>query len=185
MTSSATHRSTASGSTAGRIAGSAASTGLSQAALNYAKTAEQIWLDAHPNYWQPSTTLDNQITHPGNQLNPWMMSFPVKGNPASDWAGGANPADAAAFTQHFEDMTSSESRGLLEFLFERSYRPDFTHRRTELGFALGQAHWGRGYASEAIRMAIAYAFDVLAFRRARHGALRGDRARAPAAAEAR
>ena len=33
-----------------------------------------------------------------------------------------------AFTQHFEDMTSSESRGLLEFLFERSYRPDFTHR---------------------------------------------------------
>ena len=33
-----------------------------------------------------------------------------------------------AFTQHFEGMTSSESRGLLEFLFERSYRPDFTHR---------------------------------------------------------
>ena len=33
-----------------------------------------------------------------------------------------------AFTQHFVDMTSSESRGLLEFLFERSVRPDFTHR---------------------------------------------------------
>lgn len=45
------------------------------------------------------------------------------------------------------------------------YRPDFTHRRTEIGFALGQAHWGHGYASEAIRLAIAYAFDVLAFRR--------------------
>jgi chitodextrinase len=68
---------------------------LLQAALNYARTAEQIWLDAHPNHWQPSTTLDNQITHPGNQLNPWMMSFPIKGNPSSDWAGGANPAELA------------------------------------------------------------------------------------------
>ncbi|KFE62306.1 carbohydrate binding domain-containing protein [Hyalangium minutum] len=68
---------------------------LLQAALNYAKTAEQIWLDDHPNHWQPTTTVDNQITHPGNQLNPWMMSFPVKGNPSSDWAGGANPAELA------------------------------------------------------------------------------------------
>ena len=33
-----------------------------------------------------------------------------------------------AFTQHFEDMTRSESAGLLDFLFERSVRPDFTHR---------------------------------------------------------
>ncbi len=33
-----------------------------------------------------------------------------------------------AFTQHFEDMTREESRGLLDFLFDRSVRPDFTHR---------------------------------------------------------
>jgi taurine dioxygenase len=33
-----------------------------------------------------------------------------------------------AFTQHFEGMTRSESAGLLDFLFERSVRPDFTHR---------------------------------------------------------
>ncbi|HZH79626.1 MAG TPA: carbohydrate binding domain-containing protein [Archangium sp.] len=68
---------------------------LLQAALNYAKTAEQIWLDAHPNHWAPSTTLDNQVTHPGNQLNPWMMSYPVKGDASNDWAGGANPAELA------------------------------------------------------------------------------------------
>lgn len=66
---------------------------LLQAALNYAKTAEQVWLDLHPNHWSPSTALDNQITHPGNQLNPWMMSYPVKGNHAADYAGGANPAE--------------------------------------------------------------------------------------------
>lgn len=68
---------------------------LLQAAQNYAKTAEQVWLDAHPNYWSPSTALDNQVTYPGNQLNPWMMSYPVKGNPAADYAGGANPAELA------------------------------------------------------------------------------------------
>ncbi|MEN9867235.1 MAG: hypothetical protein RL748_2825, partial [Pseudomonadota bacterium] len=68
---------------------------LLQAAQNYAKTAEQIWLDAHPAYWQPTTARDNQVTHPGNQLNPWMMSYPVKGDPNNDYAGGANPAELA------------------------------------------------------------------------------------------
>jgi chitodextrinase len=68
---------------------------LLQASMNYARTAEQIWLDGHPNHWSPSTTLDNQVTYPGNQLNPWMMSYPVKGNAAADYAGGANPAELA------------------------------------------------------------------------------------------
>ena len=68
---------------------------LLQPALNYAATAEQIWLDAHPHYWQPATPLEREITHPGNQLDPWMYSFPVKGNPGNDWAGGANPAELA------------------------------------------------------------------------------------------
>jgi chitodextrinase len=68
---------------------------LLQAAMNYARTAEQIWLDAHPNYCSPSTTLDHQITYNGNQRNPWMMSYPVKANPAADYADGANPAELA------------------------------------------------------------------------------------------
>lgn len=68
---------------------------LLQAAQNYAKTAEQIWLDTHPNYWSPTTALDNQVTYPGNQLNPWMMSYPVKGDASKDYAGGANPAELA------------------------------------------------------------------------------------------
>jgi len=68
---------------------------LLQAALNYAKTAEQIWLDGHPNHWSPSTALDKQVTHAGNQLNPWMLSYPVKGDAANDYAGGANPAELA------------------------------------------------------------------------------------------
>lgn len=68
---------------------------LLQASLNYAKTAEQIWLDEHPNYWKPTTAIDREVTYDGNQLNPWMMSYPVKGNAANDYAGGANPAELA------------------------------------------------------------------------------------------
>ena len=66
-----------------------------QASLNYAKTAEQIWLDTHPNYWSPSTDAEKQVTYAGNQLNPYMMSFPVKGDEANDYKGGANPAELA------------------------------------------------------------------------------------------
>ncbi|KHL92446.1 alpha-amylase [Paenibacillus sp. IHB B 3415] len=68
---------------------------LLQASLNYAKTAEQIWLDEHPNYWKPVNPIDREVTYEGNQLNPWMISYPVKGNTASDYAGGANPAELA------------------------------------------------------------------------------------------
>lgn len=66
---------------------------LEQAALNYAKTAEQMWLDANPNHWKPSTALDREITYEGNQLNPWMMAYPFKGDPANNYKGGANPAE--------------------------------------------------------------------------------------------
>jgi RimJ/RimL family protein N-acetyltransferase len=45
------------------------------------------------------------------------------------------------------------------------YHPDFTHQRCEIGFALARAQWGRGYAAEAIRLALTHAFDELGFRR--------------------
>ena len=66
---------------------------LLQAALNYAQTAEQIWLDDNPYHWMPATSLDHEITYFGNQLNPWMMSYPVKGDASNNWQGGANPAE--------------------------------------------------------------------------------------------
>lgn len=41
----------------------------------------------------------------------------------------------------------------------RPYRPD--QRIHELGFHLRREHWGQGYATEAARAAIRYAFDAL------------------------
>ena len=66
---------------------------LLQAAINYAETAEQIWLDGHPNYWSPKTDKEKRVTYEGNQLNPYMMSYPVKGDESNDYKGGANPAE--------------------------------------------------------------------------------------------
>ena len=34
-------------------------------------------------------------------------------------------------------------------------------RRAEFGYLLDSAHWGRGYAQEAARLVLAYAFDAL------------------------
>lgn len=42
---------------------------------------------------------------------------------------------------------------------------DFTHRRVEIGYALGRAHWGKGYMHEALTAVLTYAFEVLDFHR--------------------
>ena len=42
---------------------------------------------------------------------------------------------------------------------------DEEHRRAEIGFALGRAHWGRGYASEAVSALIRFAFETLGLHR--------------------
>jgi RimJ/RimL family protein N-acetyltransferase len=38
---------------------------------------------------------------------------------------------------------------------------DLTHRRAEIGYALGRDHWGNGYIQEALQALITYAFDEL------------------------
>jgi RimJ/RimL family protein N-acetyltransferase len=42
---------------------------------------------------------------------------------------------------------------------------DFTHRRAEIGFALGRAHWGQGYAFEAVSTLLGFAFETLGLHR--------------------
>ena len=42
---------------------------------------------------------------------------------------------------------------------------DFTHRRAEVGYALGRAHWGNGYIREALNALLAYAFEELGMHR--------------------
>jgi len=39
------------------------------------------------------------------------------------------------------------------------------HRRAELGYALGRAHWGRGYMTEALPILLRYAFGEMGLHR--------------------
>jgi RimJ/RimL family protein N-acetyltransferase len=41
------------------------------------------------------------------------------------------------------------------------FHPDFTHRRVELGYALGRDYWGQGYMKETLIAIIDFAFSVL------------------------
>ena len=41
------------------------------------------------------------------------------------------------------------------------FHADFTHRRAEIGYALGHAYWGNGYMQETLKAVLNYAFDVL------------------------
>ncbi|MEP6636299.1 MAG: GNAT family N-acetyltransferase [Acidobacteriota bacterium] len=45
------------------------------------------------------------------------------------------------------------------------YNLDFSNRRCELGYALGRAHWGKGYMQEALDATLGCAFGVLDMRR--------------------
>jgi RimJ/RimL family protein N-acetyltransferase len=42
---------------------------------------------------------------------------------------------------------------------------DAAHRRAMLGYALDRAHWGRGYAQEALRLALGHAFGAMSLHR--------------------
>ena len=45
------------------------------------------------------------------------------------------------------------------------FHPDFTHRRVEVGYALGRAFWRQGYMQESLTALFNYAFDTLNFHR--------------------
>ena len=45
------------------------------------------------------------------------------------------------------------------------FRLDTPHQTAEIGYALGSAHWGNGYAAEAVHRTCQFAFDELHLRR--------------------
>ena len=45
------------------------------------------------------------------------------------------------------------------------FHPDFTHRRAEIGYALGRPYWGMGYMQETLKAVLTHAFEDLNFHR--------------------
>jgi RimJ/RimL family protein N-acetyltransferase len=56
-------------------------------------------------------------------------------------------------------MASNDGDRVIGTVTLFGFRPE--HRRCELGYALLAAHWGRGYAREALGLVLDFAFDAL------------------------
>lgn len=89
-----------------------------------------------------------------------MEHFPA----ALDRAG--SDATAARIRAHFErhgyGLWAVEVQGGAPFIgFTGLQVTPFREEWIEIGWRLARAHWGRGYATEAARAALAFAFDAL------------------------
>ena len=84
--------------------------------------------------------------------------------PLSDMAGAH--ALLADIRQHFDRKTLFQwgvTRADDDLVIGTTtiFQIDHDHRRAEIGFALGRAHWGKGYASDAVAALIRFAFETL------------------------
>ena len=77
---------------------------------------------------------------------------------AAEYLAGidAGSAGGSLFQWAIADAATDALLGTLTL-----YAWDRTHRRAEIGFLLGRAHWGRGLASEALRTALTFAFGPM------------------------
>jgi RimJ/RimL family protein N-acetyltransferase len=86
----------------------------------------------------------------------------------------ADRANAARQIREIEDKW--QSRSILKWGIARRsddqligsvtlFNLDFTHRRAEIGYALGREFWGLGYMNEALTALLGYAFETLELHR--------------------
>ena len=86
------------------------------------------------------------------------VPFPYTEANAREWIAGLKPARV------HEGKPTSFAVTLRDggvFVGSAGLNVDAAHRRAELGYMYGRAFWGRGYATEACRALLAYAFETL------------------------
>ncbi len=94
------------------------------------------------------------------------IPHPYEEGIAEEWIGKHGPAfekdEAVSFA-----ITVKQTGALVGAIGLHLVRE---HDRAELGYWIGEPYWGRGYATEAGRSVLGYAFEVLALNRvlARH-----------------
>lgn len=91
-------------------------------------------------------TLTIPHPYPGGLAERWIAGR------AEEWAAGRKAVWAVC-------VADGELLGALGLHLEPA------HRRAELGYWIGREHWGRGYATEAVRAVVDLAFDELGLER--------------------
>jgi RimJ/RimL family protein N-acetyltransferase len=94
------------------------------------------------------------------------IPHPYPDGAAEEWIRGHAGQYAAGTLANFAVVSRSEGWlvGAIGLMIERA------HARAELGYWIGEPYWGRGYATEAGRAVLGFAFDDLGIHRiqARH-----------------
>jgi [ribosomal protein S5]-alanine N-acetyltransferase len=90
------------------------------------------------------------------------------------YATWSSQADAAAWLERMEGICATGSARQLVIARREDgkaigtallFKLDEGSRRAELGYAMGRAHWRRGYTGEALRALLSHAFGSLGLRR--------------------
>jgi RimJ/RimL family protein N-acetyltransferase len=92
------------------------------------------------------------------------------------WSTAPLPDRDAATKLQREIAAGNESNSMMKWGFALResnsvigtttlFNLNFDNGRAELGYAMGSAHWGKGYMNEALQALLAHAFEVLELRR--------------------
>ena len=79
---------------------------------------------------------------------------------AAEYLAGVDRADGARFQWAIAEAKTDALVGRVAL-----YGWNREHRRAEIGFILGREHWGKGYAQEAVRAVIGFAFGAMGLHR--------------------
>lgn len=94
------------------------------------------------------------------------IPYPYEDGMAESWIAG----HADLWQRGAGVVCAVETREHCRLVGASGLRIEADHRRAELGYWVGRQWWGRGYATEAARALVAFAFDRLGLQRifARH-----------------
>lgn len=114
--------------------------------LNLSQCTVRLWRESD----------DQPIAHHANNRNVWLnvhdhFPYPYSLSDARQWIKNAN---AASPITHFAIEVDGQAAGAIGF----KVRQGVYRRSAEMGYWLGEAVWGRGIATEALRAVTEHAF---------------------------
>lgn len=106
-------------------------------------------------------TLTIPHPYPAGSAGPWIATHPEswQAGRSGTWAITLRVGDANGTSGNASGVAAGALVGAISLRLTRA------HRRAELGYWVSRAEWGRGYATEAVRRLLAFAFDELGLHR--------------------